>query len=247
MPERIRITAPSASPPLPPLGRKTLALSSTTPTSKDSRQPSRRSKAPRRATTKLSTESSWRTKEIDHPAGLGVGEAVADRLQEGDPDHRRGDEDDEARGDQPVDEDRARVGRSSPAPPRPPRRSRRVGAAPDRGRGPARAQGRTLRNRATVDPFRSKHLRRIQISGPAGSVRREAPERGYRACGGRPAALPPPPTHGLRSDRHVDAEGADQADRSGPEGSQVFGVLDRFHADQHGGKKAEAEKHPGRP
>ncbi len=62
MPERIRITAPSARPPLPPLGRKTLALSSTTPTSKDSRQPSRRSKAPRRATTKLSTESSWKTK-----------------------------------------------------------------------------------------------------------------------------------------------------------------------------------------
>jgi len=68
-PERIRITAPSARPPLPPLGRKTLALSSTTPTSKDSRQPRRRSKAPRRATTKLSTESSWRTKEATTQPG----------------------------------------------------------------------------------------------------------------------------------------------------------------------------------
>ena len=58
MPERIRITAPSASPPLPPLGRKTLALSSTTPTSKDSRQPSRRSKAaPRRSAISRSTRS----------------------------------------------------------------------------------------------------------------------------------------------------------------------------------------------
>lgn len=69
MPERIRIRAPSASPPLPPLGRKTLALSSTTPTSKDSRQPSRRSKAPRRATTKLSTESSCRRKAAMTQAG----------------------------------------------------------------------------------------------------------------------------------------------------------------------------------
>ncbi len=69
MPERIRITAPSARPPLPPLGRKTLALSSTTPTSKDSRQPSRRSKAPRSATTKLSTESSCRAKQMTTQTG----------------------------------------------------------------------------------------------------------------------------------------------------------------------------------
>jgi hypothetical protein len=69
MPERIRITAPSASPPLPPEGRKTLAVSSTTPTSNDSRQPRRRSKAPRRATTKLSTESNCMRKQTTTQPG----------------------------------------------------------------------------------------------------------------------------------------------------------------------------------
>ncbi len=47
----------------------------------------------------------------DDPAGLGVGEAIADRLEEGDPDDGGGSEHDEACREHPVDEDRATFGR----------------------------------------------------------------------------------------------------------------------------------------
>jgi hypothetical protein len=55
-PARIRRTAPTARPPLPPEGRTTLVPSSTIARSKAALQPIRRSKAPRKATTKLSVE-----------------------------------------------------------------------------------------------------------------------------------------------------------------------------------------------
>jgi hypothetical protein len=50
----------------------------------------------------------------DHPARLGIGEAVTDRLQERDPDHRGGGREGEAGGNRPVDEDRVGVGRLRP-------------------------------------------------------------------------------------------------------------------------------------